>query len=142
MKTLRYSKTQRIADFYNRLSEFGFTYTEIETLRRAQMTLHRWSEMECGDGNDYASWSIERDETTGKPYKCVYPHSGKSYRTPVADLEKGALRRIAAIMANYPHLWFYHQGDPRGCSLYVGRNADVMDGALESLYTRGIAVVI
>lgn len=42
---------------------------------------------------------------------------------PVADREAGALRRLANIMRAHPSLWFYHQGDPRGCALYVGRKS-------------------
>src|SRR3990167_3812184 len=56
------------------------TFYDANTLRRAQLALHRWAELECGDGNDYASWSIERDEKTNLPYLCTYPHTGKMHR--------------------------------------------------------------
>lgn len=45
---------------FNRLLALGFSFEEASTLRRISMTLHRWHEMECGDGNDYASWCIVR----------------------------------------------------------------------------------
>lgn len=94
------------------------TLEQANELRRAERTLHRWSEQECGDSNDYCSWAIERDEVTGKPFRCVYPHQGKNRREPIADREAGALRRVAAVCkAVGAH--FYHQGDPRGCALYV-----------------------
>lgn len=106
---------------------------EARTLRRAEKTLHRWAEQEGGDGNDYASWAIERDETTGKPYFCTYPHSGKSRRTLIADREAGALRRVATVCkALGAH--FYHQGDPRGCALYVSA-----EPLTDSSYTNGAA---
>jgi hypothetical protein len=108
--------------------------SELTDLARAEKTLHRWSELECGDGNDFASWSIERDEQTGTPYMVTHPHSGKSYRTKVADREKGALKRVAAI-CKAAGLHFYHQGDPRGCSLYV--STEPLDG---SNYSRGVAI--
>ncbi len=60
------------------LAELGFSGREIGALRRIQMTLHRWAELEHGDGNDYASWAIERDDETGIPYRCFYPHRGGS----------------------------------------------------------------
>ena len=55
-------------------------------------------------------------------------------RTPIADREAGALRRVRAVCAANG-LHFYHQGDPRGCALYVAR--EPLDG---SNYTRGFAV--
>lgn len=140
--TIRDSKRQRTVRFFESLGRLGFTYSEADSLRLIEKTLARWSEKECGDGNDYSSWAIERDETTGKPYLAVYPHNRPSYRTPIADREAGALRRAKAILAAHPGLWMYYQGDPRGCSLYVGRQADVEGMALGSVYTRGIACCI
>ena len=94
------------------------TFDEANTLRRAQLTLHRWAEMECGDGNDHASWAIERDEVTQIPYFVTYPHNGPMRRHRVADKERGALRRVAAVCKRL-EAYFYHQTDPRGCALYV-----------------------
>ena len=108
-------------------------FDDANTLRRAQLTLHRWAELECGDGNDFSSWSIERDETTGLPYFCRYPHTGKSYRTRIADRETGALRRITEICKRNG-LHFYHQGDPRGCALYVSH-----EPLPSNNYTHGVA---
>lgn len=140
MTKMNITKKQRIARFYADMEKLGFTYDEADKLRLIEKTLHRWSELECGNGNDYASWSIERDETTNKPFLATYPHTGKSYRRAVADREAGALRRCGQILAKHPELWFFHQGDPRGCSLYIGRKDDVVGTALESTYTRGTAV--
>lgn len=102
-----------------RLEKEGLGSADALALRRISMTLHRWHELECGNGNAYASWSIERDEKTGKPYFCAYPHTGESRRAITADREKGALRRLAVIMARYPGLDAYVQTDPRGPALYV-----------------------
>lgn len=136
------TKAMRTGRFFDSMSKLGFTWDEANRLSRIELTLHRWGELCCGNGDDYKSWGIERDEETGKPFMCVYPHNGKSYRTPIADREAGALRRLANIMANHPELWSYHQGDPRGCSLYVGRKSDVNGHELNSVYSRGFAVCI
>lgn len=95
-------------------------FADVNTLRRAQLTLHRWAELECGGGNEYASWAIERDDETNIPYLCTYPHQSESLRRRIADRETGALRRIADVCAHYGAHW-HHQGDPRGCALYVDR---------------------
>ena len=137
---MRTSVKERV-EVIRRLQDAGISYEHANALRRISMTLQRWGELECGDGNDYASWAIERDEQTGKPYMVRYPHNGKSYRTPVADREKGALKRLQAIMSHYPNYVAYHQTDPRGCAVYVVRKDDIPEGAkLDSCYSRGIAV--
>lgn len=149
---------------FSRLAEMGFSYEEAAQLRRIQMTLHRWDEQECGDGNDYASWAIERDEATGRPYRCTYPHNGKMTRHPIADREAGAKRRLAAIMERHPDFIAYHQSDCRGCALYLVKRGDIpiltreewlrsspvdcseeaferaQGRQIESYYTRGLAV--
>jgi hypothetical protein len=127
----------------NRLMALGISREDTDTLRRISMTLRRWFELECGDSNDYGSFAIERDETTGKPYSVYYPHTaGKnsSSRTPIADRETGARKRLATLMARYPGLTAYVQGDPRGCSLYILTAKDINGLDINSVYTRGVAV--
>ena len=145
------------------LRSLGFTQAEAEQLRRISMTLHRWFELGCGDGNQWGSWAIERDDNgDGKPFM-VHHHYGHGKRpdsvtrTPIADRETGAKKRLAAIVdacnkARRTHmtgdqmtpqepLSFYVQGDPRGASLYIIRPGDVPDGqSVDSYYTRGICV--
>lgn len=142
---------------FQRLQNLGFTYEEAAQLRRIEMTLHRWAELECGDGNEWGSWAIERDETTEKPFmvRHHYRHGrGKDTMTryAIADREAGALRRLGAIMASKPSLVAYHQTDPRGCALYIVHRPGLVEGAtheesarelhrwLESNYSRGLAV--
>ena len=135
------TKQRNLVRLFSDLSAMGFSYDESVSLRRISMTLHRWDESECGDGNDYASWCVERDETTGIPYRVTYPHSGKSYRTKIADREKGALRRLSAIMRFHPELVAYHQGDCRGAALYIVPKAIVQPNeSIDSVYNRGLCV--
>ncbi len=128
----------------SRLQEAGISADDAWSLRRISMTLQRWHELECGDGNEYGSWAIERDD--GHPFMVhnYYLHDcGKGYttRTPIPDREKGAHKRLARIMARYPALKTYVQGDPRGCALYVIRPGDVREGlTLDCCYSNGIAV--
>jgi hypothetical protein len=137
------AKLEAYRRLYNRLEALGFDGDEVDALCRIERTLSRWSELECGDGNDYASWSIERDENTGKPYMHYLPHHGKSSRRLIADREAGALRRLAAIMSSHPKYIAYHQTDPRGCALYIVPNEYLPDGTdIRAVYNSGIAVCV
>lgn len=129
------------------LQSLGFTYEESAQLRRIEMTLHRWAELECGDSNDFKSWCISRDEKTGKPVMEVHPHDGKSYTYPIADRERGALKRLARIVAARnarqadSKIIPYHQSDPRGCQLYLVNATDITPATpIDSIYNRGLAV--
>ncbi len=118
----------------SQLERINIARQDAANLRRISMTLHRWHELECGiDGG-----CVERDETTNKTY---WLNSHTMRRMPFPDRETGALKRLAAIMAKYPTLRSYVQGDPRGCALYILRPGDVPEGcAVDSYYSRGIAV--
>lgn len=140
-------------ELFSRLAQLGFTYEESAQLRRISMTLHRWAELECGIEGHTPQFTIaiEREES-GKPFmRQMGPgHGGKwiDRRWPVADREAGALRRLKAIVdarnARHPMaemVAWYHQGDPRGCALYIVKLSDVpADGALDQYYNRGVAV--
>lgn len=92
--------------------------SDARTLRRAEMTLSRWAERECGDGSD---WHVERDGE-GLTWSVYHGNSfginERRHRCP--DLEAGALRRVDALCKRLG-LHYYHQTDPRGCLLYVSR---------------------
>jgi len=154
--------TKRQAERYMRLSNtlgnLGLHQPEIDALLRCERALSLWAERECnGD--------IQRDETTGKAY--WWNNGDEPRRLWLApDRETGALKRIAAILAPHapkqytaetcpgrpcadgcdhasPGLTFYHQGDPRGCALYILRPGDVPEGQDPgAYYSRGIAVCI
>lgn len=165
----------------NTLQAAGFDYEDACALRRIAMTLHRWHELECGDSNQWGSWAIERGKKRcislqpyrytldhdpdhadgGEPYMVhhAYGHAGgqavTSY-TKIADRERGALKRLAAIMARYPQHVHYVQGDPRGPALYILRPEDYANAKIEceegkgtwttfgewlsANYSRGVAV--
>ena len=117
-----------------RLTAIGISYSDAIELRKVAMQLHSWHEQECG--NDHGC--IERDETTGKPY---WRSSRSDHRHVIADREKGAQKRLGKIMARYPNLTAYVQGDPRGASLYILRPGDVPAGEqTDAYYSRGLAV--
>lgn len=124
------------------LERLGISTSDALELRRIEMALQRWGERECGDAYGRA---IERDEATGIPYETYdLGASGKRGRRRIPDRERGALKRLEAIMSKYPALVPYHQGDPRGCALYIVKRSDLEDNErnlpIESYYTRGVAV--
>jgi len=131
------SKRQAIARFYQNASNLGLSMDEADALRRIEMTLHRWAEAECnGD--------ITRDEATQVPYRQYGGGKGPFLTTRIADREKGALARLAKIMARLTtrglQLTCYHQRDPRGCALYVLRREDVEGKDINAHYSKGWAV--
>ena len=146
-------EAERLTHQSDTLRALGFTAEEAESLRRISMTLHRWHELECGDSNSYGSWAIERDDNgDGPPYmvRHHYRHGqGKDTvtRTRIPDREKGAQRRLLAIInaeakrhgeCRYSA---YIQTDPRGAALYILRPGDVPAGAdASAYYNRGICI--
>lgn len=149
-----------MAQMFNRLYGLGVIPGDALALRRISMTLHRWHELECGDGNDHGSWYITRgykDSSMPEPHRFRHDDDGKPYLEhhhymhgrgkdtvhyiPLADRERGAKKRLAKIMARYPALVSYIQTDPRGCALYILRRADVGDSPVDQVYnSRGVAV--
>lgn len=131
--TTAYEKDLALAVALERREGVDVSTEDARTLRRAALTLHRWAELECGDGNDYASWCIERDEG-GVPYMVTYPHQGGERRRRIPDRDAGALRRVREVCARVG-LHYYHQTDPRGASLYVSRSPLTAEN-----YAQGVAV--
>lgn len=129
------NKYEKLARFKmeNKLSNLGFSFSEIQQLRRISMQLRSWYEKECGDDSGW----IERNPETDKPY--FHSHTGRKWAIP--DREKGAEKRLIALMANHPTMDFYLQTDPRGYCLHILRPGDVPEGkSKSSFYTNGIAV--
>jgi hypothetical protein len=89
----------------------------------------------CGDPAP-----LKRHVATNKP-SWYNTDTGKRIG-PTPDRETGALKRAQAI-AEAHGLAIYHQGDPRGCCLYILRPGDVPAGQDPgAYYSRGIAVCI
>ena len=114
------------------LISLGFSVEESESLRRISNTLRRWYEHECNG-------AIQRDETTDKP---AWYNTNTARRICAApDRERGAIRRLDAIMSAHAPLSYHLQTDPRGATLYILRPGDVPAGQhAESYYSRGICV--
>ena len=112
----------------------GISRDEAAKLRRISLTLHSWHEHECNG-------TIQRDGDNGDGAPAWYNPDTCKRIGPAIDRERGALKRLAAIMARHPTLASYVQGDPRGCALYILRPGDVPEGQnAESYYSRGVAV--
>jgi len=156
-------------EMLGRLQRAGISAEDALALRRISMTLQRWFELECGDGNDYGSWCITRGhkkekwvteqdssvgkwvpefthDDDGKPYleHHHYLHGkGKDYVTysQLPDRETGARKRLAKILERYPDKLAYVQTDPRGASLYIIDKERLGDRDVSSCYSSfGIAV--
>jgi hypothetical protein len=141
MKRNKMTELLRLAE---RLAVFGFTADEVAALLKIERTLHRWAELECGTDAGH----IERDEKTGKALffnaraRYIDPRDPRAWSI-VPDREAGALKRLGRIMAGKRGVVAYHQGDPRGCALYIVPTASIPKGArVDSCYTNGIAVCI
>jgi hypothetical protein len=142
---------KREAEHYSHLMDtlasLGFDRDEREALRRISMTLRRWHELECGDGNG----CIERDDDTGLTF---WSSSHVPHRYRIPDRETGARKRLERIVSArnkrakiaYPDkshtaLGYFVQTDPRGAALYILRPGDVPDGQpADSYYNRGVCV--
>jgi hypothetical protein len=116
------------------LQSLGFTSSEADALRRISLTLHRWAEHECNG-------AIQRDGDNGDGAPFWFnTHTGRKIGR-VSDRERGAMKRLKAIMDTHPTMRAYLQGDPRGCALYILRPGDVPEGQdVGGYYSRGIAV--
>ena len=151
----------RLTHQENVLMALGFTQDEANALRRISNTLQRWHELECGTGDWQVSRSVERDnDGEGKPFLRVQYPSANGYvdrKTPIADRERGALKRLAAIIGQRNgrpgikdgrlnaspagEVSAFIQTDPRGAALYIIRPGDVPAGAdVSACYSRGICV--
>lgn len=100
---------------FMRLARLGFTGEDAAALVRCSATLRTWAEHECNG-------VIQRDEETGVPY--VYNTFSGKRLSRTSDRETGALKRAAAV-AESRGFKIYHQGDPRGCALYLYRSEDL-----------------
>jgi hypothetical protein len=143
----------------NTLLELGFTRAEADQIRRISMTLHRWHELECGTDSYCISrghWNAETHsldyDDDGDPFYEFAGGSGRNRYQRIPDREKGAIKRLNAIIgdrnkravtpgSSQTALGYYIQTDPRGAALYILRPGDVAEGqSVESYYTRGICV--
>lgn len=90
------------------------------TLRRAQMTLHRWAELECGTTQGHIERLEQLDGKTRPVFVPDWRGRGPGGVSPhvIPDREAGAIRRVEQVCKN-AGLFYFHQTDPRGCALYV-----------------------
>lgn len=107
--------SKRRDEMMMRLGKLGFDTSEARTLLRISATLHTWAEHECNG-------AIQRDGETNVPYWYNTMTGKQMGRT--SDREAGALKRAQAIAAERGFK-VYHQGDPRGCALYLYRQCDL-----------------
>ena len=126
-------------EMINRVTKLGISEEDAWALRRIAMTLHRWHELECG--TEYGAVEREGENGDGRPFWYNPNARLGRVRHYVPDRERGALKRLAKIMARYPDLKPYVQGDPRGASLYILYPGCVPAGeSADAYYSRGVAI--
>ena len=113
-------KTSTLEQYIHISNKLEISLDNVWVFRRKSMTLRNWFEKECGDSNNFASWCIERDPETDKPFLVTYPHTGKTRKRAVPDMEKGARRTIVNLCTKLG-LFFFIQTDCRGLALYLSR---------------------
>lgn len=134
---------ERYHYLYSALERAGFDADETDRLLKIEHTLHRWSEEECNGTIERDPDDVSPKHPDGQPYRSFAAWGGKHNAYKVADREAGALRRLAQLMEGHPEYVAYHQGDPRGCALYLVKRSEVPEGGrLDSYYARGLAVCI
>lgn len=101
----------------------GLTMEHARMLRRAELTLHKWSERE-------ANGIIQRLSDGGRPQG--FSRTG-AWLGPVPDREASTLRRVERVCGEVG-LHYYYRQDPRGCALYVS-TAPLTD----TNYTSGVS---
>lgn len=112
---------------------FDLSLDDANTLRRAEKTLHRWAEQECGWRNDYGSGCLVRNDDGSTWIEFHFYRPDRYEARPIPDREKGALKRIHALCERLG-IFYHHQTDPRGCALYVSN-----EPLTDSDYPKGIA---
>ena len=124
-----------ISNLYRIAERLGIEFDDVCSFRRDSMTLRRWFERECGDSNNYASWSVERMGNDEKPFLVTHYHNrGASRATRIPDREKGARKRIDDRCKRL-NLHYYIQTDCRGLALYLSK-----EPLTSSDYTKGFGV--
>lgn len=102
---------------FEELRKLGLNDSEIRKLSRASAAIRSW-DTACCNGD------VGEDDD-GSAYDCRKRGLGPKW--PIANRRTIALRRVAQILTTHPGLWFYHQGDPRGVSLYVGKLSELRE---------------
>ena len=105
---------------------YGMSRYRWSELRRLERVLHKWAEDEC---NGRIQWHEEDGKEVPYLYGLSeygeYTRCKQQWHNVEADCLAEARRHAAAC-----GLEVYHQGDPRGCALYLYSQAD-LDERLE-----------
>ena len=117
---MRMTQKERNFRFYQTMNLMGFTFPESETLLRAERILNLWSVDQCNG-------VLQQDETT-----LQWTRFGRPWR----DRQKATLTKVENLAKSKGYL-AYHQGDPRGCSLYLVHESEYDP---EKDYTDGFAI--
>ena len=113
------------------INKLGLTSYRWNQLRRAEMALHSWAEQE-------ANGEIQREDESGRPRRYRRSQYGDFTERGgfIVDSEAHYLKE-AKRHAKAAGLRIYHQGDCRGCSLYLYKQSDLEEAmARNEIYRR------
>jgi hypothetical protein len=111
---------QIVANVIRRVGTTANTFkvaTGIAQLFGVERTLSRWGEAACNE-----------------------PIEEAQYDRAIARALKKAARIVTAWELNGNTPTVYHQGDPRGCALYLVFPADLRGREIDTCYSDGVAV--
>ena len=101
------------------INKLGLTAYRWNQLRRAEIALHAWAEKECNG-------QIQFDEEKGKHVLyCVNEYGDFTIPACWINDSKAHYLKEATRHAKAAGLRVYHQGDCRGCSLYLYKQLDL-----------------
>ena len=131
----------RIADHIDpkreRVSTFDLRQT-ANVLRRAERTLHRWHELECGTDAGHIEEAVGPDGNTYHLFRPAGRMTSAGWVQPQArpmrNVYGPAIKRVELICKEHG-LHHYVQTDPRGCALYVSDKPMTSEN-----YNSGVAI--
>lgn len=92
------------------------TPNDILSLMRIAWKLHRLDELCCGVEHNGVTVVLEFDED-GRCFRCHY-WAGGERRWKIKDPYISIVNKLKKICSKH-NLYYYHQGDPRGNSLFI-----------------------
>lgn len=106
---------------YGELIQAGLTPDDADAIQRISRSLHTLDERQC---NGFSNWRGDWDEEAEKK----------------AEKREARLEAKGQEIAKRYGRLFYHQGDPRGWSVYLVKPEELRGYDIDAAYNHGLAV--